>query len=135
MTAPKGLICGSWAAGTGPSGMLNARSGFPLGIFVTESLPQLATQMLPLRSETVPCGHEMLPCRNPRGPEMAVPSGRNADTLSFRAAMRGSFSHGGSWNPKFPTQTFPLGSRVMPYPAPLRPPPKYGDPGKFSPHG
>src|SRR5262249_25633091 len=99
MAAPKGLICGSWAPGTGPKGMLNARSGLPLGIFVTESLPQLATQMLPWRSETVPCGQEMLPCRNPRGPEMAVPSGRNADTLSFRAAMRGSLSHGGSWNP------------------------------------
>ena len=42
---------------------------------------------------------------------------------------------GGSSKPKFATHTFPVGSSVMPYPAPSRPPPKYGDPGTFSPHG
>ncbi len=61
IAAPKGFICGSPASGTGPSGMLTAASGSPPGNMVTESLPQLAIQMLPFLSDTVPCGHEMSP--------------------------------------------------------------------------
>src|SRR5919109_2840921 len=80
-TAPNGFICGSPAAGVGPSGMLNARSGSPPGIFVTVSFPQLATQMLPWRSETVPCGQDILPCVYPSDGEIGAPSGRKVETL------------------------------------------------------
>ena len=100
MTVPNGLICGSFAGGAGPSGMLTARAGSPPGNTVTVSLPQLAIEMLPWRSDEMPCGHEMLPCVNPCGGEIAAPSRVNSDTLFF-VAFCGRNSHGGSWKPKF----------------------------------
>src|SRR5262245_23142762 len=98
---------------------------------VTESVAQLAIQMLPGRSATVPCGQEIGPAVSPvTSGETASPFGRNTDTLLA----------GGTWQPvpakpKLPTQMRPFGAIVMPQPAPERPPPKYGEPGKFSPHG
>src|SRR5262249_27674436 len=106
VATPNGFIFGSFGGGVGPPAMLIPRVVSPPGYFVTVSLPQLAIQMLPWRSETVPCGHEMLPLVYPAGPEMAVPSGAKRDTLFFGAAC-GVSAHGGSWNPKLPTQTLP----------------------------
>src|SRR3546814_10031348 len=114
---------GGAPGGSALSGMLMAWVGSPFGILVTVSLPQLATQMLPSRSDDVPCGHEILPWVNPVLGEIGVPSGRNADTLLW-GASDGVPMQGGSWKPKLPVQMLPTGSSVMPKPAPLRPPPK-----------
>ena len=142
IASPNGLITGGPseasglsfpAAPTPPgSGMLRARAGTPFGMNVTVSLPQFAVQMLPSRSETVACGHQMPPCVKPAAGDFGEPFGRNSETLScvagiLRAGSGGTSSgrsQAGDSNPKFPTQTLPCGSRVIPNPAPLSPPPK-----------
>ncbi|WP_280723214.1 hypothetical protein [Kitasatospora sp. MAA4] len=96
--------------------MLRACSGRPLGIRVTLRAPQLAIQMFPSGSDTIPCGWTMPPVRQPRGGETARPSGPNCETL--RLSRLASRPQADPWKPKFPAQTSPWGSSVIPKPAP-----------------
>jgi hypothetical protein len=77
--------------------------GSPSGNRVTESLLQLAIQILPPLSDTVACGHEMPPWVHPLAGLTGVPSLRNWDTLLFVGGVAQFLDA----KPKFPTQMSP----------------------------
>ena len=85
---------------------------------MTVSLPQFASQMFPWRSERVAWGKEIPPWVKPLLGDRGLPCESNSETVLLAGT-----GQDGAAKPKFPTQTLPRGSRVIPNPAPLRPPP------------